>query len=98
MQTVIVALPLAAQGFKRSNQAVVIALLGGNGNRRNVRPLAQTVVGVEHTGEGFKPALEALGFGKRCRSASSWSELHRNHRHRLFGRDPDYCGINDRMI
>lgn len=63
MQTVIVALPLATQGLKRSNQAVIIALLGGNGNRRNVRPLAHTVVGVEHTGEGFKPALEALGFG-----------------------------------
>ena len=73
MQTVIVALPLATQGLKRSNQAVIIALLGGNGNRRNIRPLAQTVVGVEHTGEGFKPALEALGFGNgKTMSVRHW--------------------------
>ena len=73
MQTVIVALPLAAQSFKRSKQAVIIALLGGKSRGRKIRPLAQTVVGVKHTGEGFKPALEAFGFGNgKTMSVRHW--------------------------
>ena len=36
--------------------------------------------------------------GRRAPPLLPEGDTHNPPRHRLFGRDPDYCGINDRMI